>query len=782
MPRPQTIRPPAREQDQFLAAEFVLGTLEGAERAHVRQRMRADPAFAGLVRMWERRLAPLHELTAPIAPPAELGLLILDDFAKSQHGHPRGKAVGGPSLRPEPSPRAEPGRPPEFRFKTVDHQASGPAAKPSAGAPTEDRPPPPPASEQPGPPAPSPEGRNGAPAENPPSAKPALAIAKRESLPASDEVLRLVEAVDEDWTRLLAEGAHGPAGDKAPLSAAQAMTLAPSSPSSDAETLARETAPVDLAAETEVPASRAAQPDAGLSAPAAPVSEASPEPKEEVSAEDALDRKAEEICAALEVLLPAGRAGFVTEQKRPGWLLARFRRVKVQGETADELLETLALEAANLLPSPPRDDVAAASDTAEPPPSELLAPGLAEDGLDGSSKEGPVQEGPSEAVSPESTPTESLPIASPSGGDAPIEDSASEDAACGEASIGTSSGDLALAPVPPEETAPEEVAQPELTQQERVPEEPVPLAPVGAPPMTDGEASGAVDVVASVEGETVTGADAQPSAPAETEAVGPVEATAEASTDAAGEAAQAEGGALSAVQAEAPAVRVTEETSGERPAGEATAPQEAKEALGEKAAGDVNAGEVALAKEAGAAASETMDVAPVPLELAPAPATEAGAAAAHLPPVPLPAAGHASLWRAVAVLALLVAAGLAGLLAYGQWHQPEEHPLVAILQNEQVPVIALRIDPQSGAVRVHAVVAEPPAGKAYHLWLVAPGAERVRLGRFRSALAARSAVVAQLDPGTLSAAKVDVTLEPLEPHAPDMPAGPVVFTGRLVPE
>ncbi len=53
--------PAFEEQDELLAAEYVLGTLPGAERARVRQRAEVDGAFAALIRTWEARLAPLND-------------------------------------------------------------------------------------------------------------------------------------------------------------------------------------------------------------------------------------------------------------------------------------------------------------------------------------------------------------------------------------------------------------------------------------------------------------------------------------------------------------------------------------------------------------------------------------------------------------------------------------------------------------------------------------------------------------------------------------------------
>jgi anti-sigma-K factor RskA len=60
------------EQDRDwddLAAEYVLGTLDAAERAEVERRLRSDARLAQAVAAWERRLDPLLEPSSPVAPP-----------------------------------------------------------------------------------------------------------------------------------------------------------------------------------------------------------------------------------------------------------------------------------------------------------------------------------------------------------------------------------------------------------------------------------------------------------------------------------------------------------------------------------------------------------------------------------------------------------------------------------------------------------------------------------------------------------------------------------------
>ncbi|RYC31779.1 hypothetical protein D3273_11635 [Lichenibacterium minor] len=55
----------------MLAAEYVLGTLDAAERASVAARLGADPELAGAVSAWEDRLSPLIDGVPEVTPPAE---------------------------------------------------------------------------------------------------------------------------------------------------------------------------------------------------------------------------------------------------------------------------------------------------------------------------------------------------------------------------------------------------------------------------------------------------------------------------------------------------------------------------------------------------------------------------------------------------------------------------------------------------------------------------------------------------------------------------------------
>ncbi len=60
------------EDDSALAAEYVLGVLDAAERATVQQRIARDKDFARLVAEWEQHFAALNDGFAEEAPPPQV--------------------------------------------------------------------------------------------------------------------------------------------------------------------------------------------------------------------------------------------------------------------------------------------------------------------------------------------------------------------------------------------------------------------------------------------------------------------------------------------------------------------------------------------------------------------------------------------------------------------------------------------------------------------------------------------------------------------------------------
>lgn len=57
------------DDTDLLVGEYVLGTLESDERAKLEEIAAHEPTVAAAVMVWERRLAPLHELIAPVKAP-----------------------------------------------------------------------------------------------------------------------------------------------------------------------------------------------------------------------------------------------------------------------------------------------------------------------------------------------------------------------------------------------------------------------------------------------------------------------------------------------------------------------------------------------------------------------------------------------------------------------------------------------------------------------------------------------------------------------------------------
>jgi anti-sigma-K factor RskA len=60
------------EDIEALAGEYVLGTLDAAERAAVAERRQREPALDRAIRRWEQDLAPLMDAGEPVTPPADL--------------------------------------------------------------------------------------------------------------------------------------------------------------------------------------------------------------------------------------------------------------------------------------------------------------------------------------------------------------------------------------------------------------------------------------------------------------------------------------------------------------------------------------------------------------------------------------------------------------------------------------------------------------------------------------------------------------------------------------
>jgi hypothetical protein len=95
------------DQTDALAAEYVLGTLDSAERAQARALLGADQGFAAKVELWERRLGELHLMVEPVEPDAKIWVRIKAKLSEVQ-ARPDVSPPEEQVLPPEPAPALPP--------------------------------------------------------------------------------------------------------------------------------------------------------------------------------------------------------------------------------------------------------------------------------------------------------------------------------------------------------------------------------------------------------------------------------------------------------------------------------------------------------------------------------------------------------------------------------------------------------------------------------------------------------------------------------------------------
>jgi anti-sigma-K factor RskA len=139
------------EEDQdTLAAEYVLGTLSADERGHAEALLSFDPGFEAAVRQWERRLGELNVMVEAVEPPAEVWDKIKKeigpqaapaaDLPRDLH-EPSLTAALAPDLLPSGlAPEPAPPPPPPLADQVADAIfADGPVVTPERGTPAIER-------------------------------------------------------------------------------------------------------------------------------------------------------------------------------------------------------------------------------------------------------------------------------------------------------------------------------------------------------------------------------------------------------------------------------------------------------------------------------------------------------------------------------------------------------------------------------------------------------------------------------------------------------------------
>src|SRR5262249_44106216 len=94
------------DQNDALAAEYVLGTLDSHERALARTLL-TDEGFAAKVRLWERRLGELHFMVEPVEPDAQIWPRIKARIYGPPPA-PNARLPEPQTLEPPPAPTAMP--------------------------------------------------------------------------------------------------------------------------------------------------------------------------------------------------------------------------------------------------------------------------------------------------------------------------------------------------------------------------------------------------------------------------------------------------------------------------------------------------------------------------------------------------------------------------------------------------------------------------------------------------------------------------------------------------
>jgi anti-sigma-K factor RskA len=146
--------------------------------------------------------------------------------------------------------------------------------------------------------------------------------------------------------------------------------------------------------------------------------------------------------------------------------------------------------------------------------------------------------------------------------------------------------------------------------------------------------------------------------------------------------------------------------------------------------------------------------------------------------------GKVQFWRATALAASAIAAGLIVLLGIGQFPQKGKQPnLVAVLQKDAAsPAFLVTVNIEERIMTVQPIAAKRPAGKSYELWIVQDslGAPK-SLGVIDEGQSATRPTLAAYKPDVIESATYAVSLEPEGGSPTGKPTGPVVFAGKLVP-
>lgn len=134
-------------------------------------------------------------------------------------------------------------------------------------------------------------------------------------------------------------------------------------------------------------------------------------------------------------------------------------------------------------------------------------------------------------------------------------------------------------------------------------------------------------------------------------------------------------------------------------------------------------------------------------------------------------------WRLVSAGAGLLAAGLALFVAVGLRPGQQGGRYLAVVQGGgALPALIVRVDTRTGTAQVRPVDAKAPDGRELELWYV--GADGPKPIGLVNAASNRVALPAGASPDGVIA----VSVEPPGGSPTGQPTGPVIYTGKLIPE
>jgi len=721
------------EADRTLAAEYVLGTLDAEERRSVRARIAADPHFAGLVRLWERRLSPLHELAVPVTPPPSIWRVIVADIkAAPAAASPKALRKVPPSSEPAPRPmagEARPGRTPAPRAQgpvAAVRRMLGLAFPARATGQGTWRP------KRPAPPL--------------PPAAPPVPVALR--LPGGRTLGGAIQ--DAVAAGLLPPAPPLPAP---PLPEPSPQTATP-------ERVERLPPPLKLAPpEPPAPPRPRPVPEPLTPPPAFIFLEPDPPPV----AEDP------QTTGGAELAMPAPPS---TDVPAPPTFTFLDPAVDVPATAATTAGADPSAPALSVPPptfafieaeAPPAGDAPAppaeaGQDAPASPPNEVL-PAFAPSSGTGFPAPGADAQGVSH---PSPEPAEPVPDAA-----APAMTGRPQDLAEEAPAIAAEGGADPQVSVQVSVDVPSAVASDRLQDPASLPTPPAPAgmadATVAAVPQLQVVSQFASEAVSEIISQAVP------------HAVGPEAAASPAPSS------DARSGPVPA--ADAPAAGADAAPAAPSPAGLATLqptpvePVSAEPPSADPAAGAKGEEAPPLPGWAAVVASGVVSALPDPAAGGDDPVgADVGLLKRRRGVFP---------WRAATLTLLALLASVAAFAAYREWFWPRDGQWVGVLQSEPLPAIAIRLDPDSGVIFVRSFAPAPPEGEIHRLWLLVPGRPALLLGAFTAGVSGRAPALAGLGRSRLGSAEVVVTQEPklgAAAAAEGGPPGKVVYRGRLAPE